>query len=69
MLVLLLSDVVSVCFLSNICQCTCSLLYTLDPLPDQHKLFIPPHVYIDVWFTGVFLIEPVVLECSPPAAS
>ena len=29
----------------------------------------PPHVYIDVWFTGVFLIEPVVLECSSPAAS
>ena len=28
----------------------------------------PPHVYIDVWFTGVFLIEPVVLECSSPAA-
>jgi len=46
MLVLLLSDIVSVCFLSNICQCTCSLLYTLDPLPDQHKLFIPPHVYV-----------------------
>ena len=29
----------------------------------------PPHVYIDVWFTAVFLIEPVVLECSSPAAS
>ena len=27
-----------------------------------------PHVYIDVWSTGVFLIEPVVLECSSPAA-
>ena len=26
----------------------------------------PPHVYIDVWFTGVFLIEPVVPECSSP---
>ena len=28
----------------------------------------PPHVYIDVWFTGIFLIEPVVLECFSPAA-
>jgi len=28
----------------------------------------PPHIYIDVWFTGVFLIEPVVLECSSSAA-
>jgi len=29
----------------------------------------PPHVYIDVWCTGVFLIEPVVLECSSPSSS
>ena len=29
----------------------------------------PPHVHIVVWFTGVFFIELVVLECSSPAAS